>query len=307
MAVTAGTTIGESEYTTLRSKMLTVMGTPSGTGTAAAGYLQTTTAPAVNPGDKILASQWNALKADITRAFTHQTNAAPSAPALVTVDTDTGITAAIHNDYETVANFITNDANRFSLGAAQSTTTSARSKTATDWNGTIIHDVTFTWASANDAKSFFNAGGYIRMASTLSYTGSEAKTLEWKTMLSDTSVVALNHVNAYKETGTSGTISNNDGYYDIDGTERELYVQDNSANPYSENRYKILARSITNGLRIRLVYEDNDTGDQTGTGPAVDENVQGTLTSAFSYIRPTGAAVEVNAPTIATGATNTFT
>ena len=40
MAVTAGTTIGESEYTTLRSKMLTVMGTPSGTGTSAAGYLQ---------------------------------------------------------------------------------------------------------------------------------------------------------------------------------------------------------------------------------------------------------------------------
>ena len=100
MAVTAGTTIGESEYTTLRSKMLTVMGTPSGTGTAAAGYLQTTTAPAVNPGDKILASQWNALKADITRAFTHQTNAAPSAPALVTVDTDTGITADIHKSGE---------------------------------------------------------------------------------------------------------------------------------------------------------------------------------------------------------------
>mgnify|MGYP000999209651 CR=1 FL=1 len=68
-----------------------------------------------------------------------------------------------------------------------------------------------------------------------------------------------------------------------------------------------LARSITNGLRIRLLYEDNDTGDQTGTGPAVDENVAGTLTSAFSYIRPTGATVEVTAPTISTGATNTFT
>lgn len=307
MAVTVGTTIGESEYTTLRSKMLTVMGTPSGTGTAAAGYLQATTAPAVNPGDKILSSQWNALKDDITKAFTHQTGAAPAAPALVTTDTDTGITAAIHNDYETVANFIANDANRFSLGSGQSTTTSARSNTATDWNATIIHDVTFTWASANEAKAFFNSGSYIRMSSTLAYTGSESKTLEWKNMLSDASVIALNHISAYKETGTSGTISNDDGYYDIDTTERELYVQDNAANPYSENRYKILARAITNGLRIRLVYEDNDVGDQTGTGPAEDENVQGTLTSAFSYVRATGSAVEVSAPTIATGATNTFT
>ena len=307
MAVTVGTTIGESEYTTLRSKMLTVMSTPSGTGTSAAGYLQTTTAPAVNPGDKITSAQWNALKDDITKAFTHQTGAAPAAPALATTDADTGITAAIHNDYETVANFISNDANRFSLGSGQSTTASARSRTATNWNGTIIHDVTFTWSSANEAKAFFNSGSYIRMSSTLSYTGGEAKTLQWKNMLSDTSVVALNHISAYKETGTSGTISNNDGYYDINGTERELYVQDNSANPYSENRYRIYARSITNGLRIRLLYEDNDVGDQTGTGPAVDENVQGTLTSAFSYVRATGAAVEVAAPTIATGDTNTFT
>lgn len=307
MAVSVGNTIGEAEYTTLRSRMLTVMGTPSGTGTAAAGYLQATTAPAVNPGDKILASQWNALKDDITKAFTHQTGAAPSSPALATVDADTGITADIHNDFETVSLFIANDANRFTLGSGQSTTVSARSSTATNWNGTIIHDVTFTWASENDVKSFFNAGGYIRMSSTLAYTGSEAKTTEWKNMLSDSSVIALNHVNAYKETGTSGTISNNDGYYDIDTTERELYVQDNAANPYSENRYKILARAITNGLRIRLVYEDNDVGDQTGIGPAVDEDVAGTLTSAFSYVRPTGSAVEVAAPTIATGDTNTFT
>ncbi len=307
MAVTAGTTIGESEYTTLRSKMLTVMSTPSGTGTAAAGYLQATTAPSVSPGDKILSSQWNSLKDDMTKAFTHQTGAAPAAPALVTVDADTGITADIHNDFETIANFISNDANRFSLGSGQSSTESARSNDATNWNATIIHDVTFTWASANAAKAFFNAGSYIRMSSTLSYTGSESKTLQWKSMLSDSSVIALNHVSAYKETGTSGTISNNDGFYDIDSTERELYVQDNAANPYSENRYKILARAITNGLRIRLVYEDNDTGDQTGVGPAVDEDVKGTLTSAFSLVRATGSAVEVDAPTIATGGTNTFT
>lgn len=307
MAVSVGNTIGEAEYTTLRSNMLTVMGTPSGTGANAAGYNESVASGAVNPGDKITAAQWNNLKDDITRAFTHQTGAAPASPALVTVDTDTGITAAIHNDFETVVNFIKDAANRFTLGSGQSTTTSARSRTATNWNGTIIHDVTFTWSSANEAKAFFNAGGFLRFSSSLSYTGSESKTLEWKKMLSDASVVALNHISAYKETGTLGTISNDDGYYDINTTERELYVQNNSANPYSENRYKILARAITNGLRVRLVYEDNDAGDQTGTGPAVDENVQGTLTSAFSYIQPTGSAVEVSAPTIATGDTNTFT
>jgi hypothetical protein len=307
MAVTVGQTIGETEYTTLRSTMQTVMGTPSGTGTGAAGYLQTTTAPSVSPGDTITAAQWNALKEDISKAYTHQVGSAPSGPALVTVDTDTGITAQIHNDYETVANFISNASNRFLLAAGQSTTTSARSRTATNWNGTIIHDVTFTWTNENNAKAFFNAGGVIRCSSTLSYTGSEAKTLQWKNMLSDSSVIGINYVDGYKYTGTSGTIDNNDGYYDLTTTASNIYTQDNAANPYSENRYKVEARKITNGLRVRMIYEDNDAGDKTGTGPAVDENVQGTLTSEFSYIRATGSNVSVNAPSIGTGATNTFT
>jgi hypothetical protein len=55
-----------------------------------------------------------------------------------------------------------------------------------------------------------------------------------------------------------------------------------------------------------VLYEDNDVGDQTGLGAAVDENVQGTLTSALSYVYATGE-VDVAAPTISTGDTNTFT
>ena len=125
-------------------------------------------------------------------------------------------------------------------------------------------------------------------------------------MVADTSVIAINYVNAYKETGTGGTISANDGYYDINATERELYTR-GGASPYSENRYRILARAITNGLRIRVLYEDNDVGDQTGTGAAVDEDVKGTLTSALTYVRATGVNVAVTAPTISTGDTNTFT
>ena len=309
MAVTVGQIIGEAEYTALRNKMVTVMGTPAGTGTSATGYNQSTTAPSVSVGTTILASQWNALKDDLTKAYTHQTGAAPSSPALVTVTTSTQVTADIHNDYETIANYIGDAANRFDLAAGQSTTTSARSRTATNWGqspDTIIHDVEFTWTSANAVKAFFNAGGYIRMASSLAYSGSEAKTLQWKKMLDDSSVIAMNYNSAYKEVGTLGTINNNDGYYDLNTTERTLYTQNNSNSPYSENQYTIRARAITNGVRIRLLYEDLDAGDQTGTGPAVDENVQGTLTSAFSYVRATGSNVQVDAPSISVGSTNTF-
>ena len=304
MAVTVGQLIGEAEYTTLRSGINLVMGTPTGTGTGAAGYNQAITAPAVSPGDKVTAAAWNALKADADKAYTHQVGAAPN-PVLATVNTDSGITKAIHDALETVVNFIKLDGNRFTLGAGQSTTVSASSRAKTDWNGTQTHDVEFTWASANAVKAFFNAGGKLTFVSSLSYTGTEAKTVDWQTMM-DPGTITMNYVDVTKS-GANGTITNSSGYYDLTG-EVEI-MNRNGANPYSENRYKIFASAITNGVRIRVQFQDNDVGDDQGgvgsTGP-VDENVQGTLTSALSYIRPTGSNVQVDAPTIALGATNTF-
>ena len=303
MAVTVGQLIGEAQYTTLRSGITLVLGTPTGTGVGAAGYNQTITAPAVNPGDKITAAAWNALKTDADKAYTHQVGAAPS-PALVTVNTDSKITKTIHDSLETVINFVKDAGNRFALGAGQFTTVSASSRAkAAGWNGTQTHDVTFTWASANDVKAFFNAGGKLTFVSTLSYTGTEAKTLDWQTMM-DPGTITMNHVDVTKS-GANGTITNSSGYYDLAG-EVEI-MNRNGATPYSENRYKIFASAITNGIRIRVQFQDNDTGDRTGLGPAVDENVKGTLTSAMNYIRPTGSNVQSAAPTIALGDTNTFT
>ena len=56
MTVNVGQLITEAEYTTLRSGINLVMGTPTGTGTDAAGYNQAITAPAVSPGDTITAT-----------------------------------------------------------------------------------------------------------------------------------------------------------------------------------------------------------------------------------------------------------
>ena len=303
MTVNVGQLISEAEYTTLRSGINLVMGTPTGTGTGAAGYNQTTTAPAINPGDKITAAAWNALKTDVDKAYTHQVGSAPS-PALATVNTDSGITKAIHDALETVVNFVKDAGNRFALGAGQSTNVSASSRTKTNWNGTQTHDITFTWLSTNAAKAFFNAGGKLTFTSTLSYADSEAKTIDWRTMVTDVGTITMDYINVTKS-GGGGSITASDGYYDLNTDEREI-TNRNGANPYSENRYKIFARAITNGVRIRMQYQDNDVGDQQALGPPVDENVQGTLTSAMSYIRPTGSNVQVDAPTIATGDTNTF-
>ena len=302
MAVTIGTSINETHYTTLRSGINTVMGTPTGSGDTSAGYNQSISAPAVGVGTSITALQWNNLRGDIRKASAHQTN---SAVALTTVDTDTGITSTIHNEFETALATVTS--NRFAQATNQSTLATARSKTKTDWNAVQIHDVQLTWADANAFKAFWNAGGVVSVVSGLSYTGSETKTTDWKALVNEAKDVSINYTSAYATgTGTQGTITNT-GMYDLNtgGTEVQIF-QDGGTNPYSENDYQIFIRYITNGIRVRVVFRDDDVGDQTGTGAAVDENVKGTLTSQVQVRRATGSNVEVTAPSVAVGSTNTF-
>ena len=140
MAVSVGSSINETHYTTLRSGINTVMGTPTGSGNGSSGYNVGISAPSVSVGSTITASQWNNLRGDIRKASAHQTN---SAVAITTVDTDTGITAAIHNEFETALSTVTS--NRFTMATAQSTLSTARTKNKSGgWNGTQIHDVQLT-------------------------------------------------------------------------------------------------------------------------------------------------------------------
>ena len=302
MAVSVGSSINETHYTTLRSGINTVMGTPTGSGNNSAGYNVAISAPSVSVGSTITASQWNSLRGDIRKASAHQTN---NPVALTTVDTDTGITAAIHNEYETALATVTS--NRFTMANAQSTQSTARTNTKTNWNGIQQHDVQLTWGSANAFKAFWNAGGTVKIVSSLSYTGSEAKTLDWKSLVNDAKHVSINYTSAYADGGgNQGTITNT-GMYDLNtnGTEVKIF-QDGGTNPYAENDYQIFIRYITNGIRVRVVFREDDAGDQTGSGPPEDENVKGTLTSAIYYRRATGSNVEVTAPSVATGGSNTF-
>jgi len=306
MAVSVGTTINETHYTTLRSGINTIMGTPTGSGDGSAGYNVGITAPSVAVGDKVLASDWNDLRGDIRKASAHQTN---SAVALTTVDTDTEITAAIHNEYESALATVTS--NRFTLATAQSTFNTARTSPAkTNWNGVQIHDVQLTWGSSNAFKAFWNAGGTVTVTSALSYSGSEAKTLDWKSLVNDAKHVSINYTEAFADGGGSqGTITSF-GMYDLNtnGTEVQIF-QDGGTNPYSENDYQIFIRYIANGIRVRTIFRDDDTGDQQGgpkPGPKVDEPVRGNLVTNVYYRRATGSNVAVTAPAVSTGSTNTF-
>lgn len=306
MAKSVGDKITELDYNTLQSAINVIMGTPAGsTETTATGYNQTLSSSQVSVGNIVTEAQWDNLRSDISRAYTHQFG---TAPTITNVSLDTKVTATIYNQYETLITTVSGDPNRYTLGTGQfSTVTGQTANLAAGWNGTQTHQFTATFASANERRAFFNAGGSIRMNLSLAYTGSEAKTLDWQTMMSDLGTVSFN----YKQTtgGGGSTIGN----YDATSTFATIAIE-SGVNPYAENDIAVQVRSNSSTqLEFRIILRDDDTGDRPVPsppppyGPLVDENVQGTTTSTVTIIKPNGSNVSVPAPTIAAAAGNTFT
>ena len=306
MAKSAGDTITELDYNTLQSNIAVIMGTPAGTtDTTATGYNQSLSSSQVSVGNSVTEAQWDNLRTDITKAYTHQFG---TAPTITDVSTSTIIAAAEYNQYEALITTVSGDPNRYTLSAGQSTTTTGQTATlAAGWNGTQTHQFTATFASSNERRAFFNAGGSIKFNLSLAYTGSEAKTLDWQTMMSDLGTVVFN----YKETTGGG--GSTTGNYDLTATFATIAVE-NGVNPYAENDIAIQAKANSSTqLEFRIILRDDDAGDRPVPsppppyGPLVDENVQGTTTSTVSITRPSGSNVAVPAPTIAAAAGNTFT
>lgn len=305
MAKSTGDTISEIDYNGLQSDINVIMGTPAGsTDTTATGYLQSLSSSQVAVGDKVTDTQWDNLRTDITKAYTHQFGVSPT---ITNVDESTVISASIFNQYETLITTVSGDPNRYTIGSGQFTIVAGQTGTlASGWNGTQIHQFTATFSSANQRKAFFNAGGAIRINLSLSYTGSEAKTLDWQTMMSDLGTVEFN----YKQTtgGGGSTIGN----YDATSTFQQIATEAGS-NPYSENDIFVQVKeNSATQLEFKVILDEEDSGDRPSPsppppfGPLVDEPVKGTTTSSVTIKQPTGSNVSVPAPTIAAASGNTF-
>jgi len=66
---------------------------------------------------------------------------------------------------------------------------------------------------------------------------------------------------------------------------------------YAENYWQVNATNTSSTvITIEQIFNDADTGDQTGTGPAVDENVDRALTVNVGELRAT-TSLTIASPT----------
>ncbi len=305
-----GDTIYAADYNNIQDTVQTLLGT----GLADQGYGQAVNSTQVVANSKVTVSQWTTVRGDLLKIRTHQTGVDETGNLTIPTTSDV-ITNEFINQYKTYATTCTT--NRFTIASNQGQEEAFVSRQRiTVWNGVLTHTVTVTFASANAARHWFNAGGQFRFTASRTGGSVSTKNSAWQTLLSDMAVITFAaNGTTYSGTGAS-TVATSTGWYQLTTSNTKIFEKPAAAGVYNENDYNINARknasdNTATELTFTIEFRDDDSGDQRpvdpgtlgvdglGTaGPGVDEDVDGTLTSVVRIFRPIGTNVELTAPAV---------
>jgi hypothetical protein len=287
-----------------------------GTSVTSAGYGQTDIAT-VSAAGTVTATQWATLVNTIASMAAHQgtTITARSAPVatnliqiLAAVNTD--ITACYNNRGNAVAN-----------GTQFTGYTGTNSKTAatsgTPWTITFTNTVTF--ASANAARYFFNAGGRIKIDVSKTSTGATGDP-EWNdlanTLCGDIFITGGDYTQtiagtAYTGTtkiggtGTPNTLATTTGWFDLTAGAAAtiVYKQFADTAPYTANfiQHSIAKNAGSTVLTITTLWSASD-GDPITGGTAASGATPGTAPCTIvTYFPPSTTYLSASwgTPTVA--------
>lgn len=302
------TTVLASRYNTLRNNVNLIL-SESSAASPTYGYGQSfstnskigtrTVADPVN-AEKITAQDYEDLYIDLVRCRAHQVGAAN-----VIIDdfvvgdyesnlTDTDkIEEAYINNLESLAATILTD--RFNVPATNLDlenlpgASSSRAASPT-WTTQISHIFTINWPTVENRRHFFNAGGEVRFSASVEYTGSQAKTVDWQTILNamgSTSFKAEETVNN-AAIGSGSNIGN----YDLTNSYRLVYSRTGGA-VYSRNRYYIYAKEYATGdntssIQFKIIFSDGRPNNLTY---GIDEVVRGEFSSTVQLATPNSEVI----------------
>jgi len=275
-----GDFISATDYNTIRTKIINVMSTGSGN----FGYGQTTFSSLVAAGNTVTKTQWDALRFDIYNAILHQTGSAASLVQVAVGDVIRYGASNPNTQYDTVAN--TAITNRFDLGTGQFVTEAIDSKSfSSSWYQSISATASVSFATAEQARFFFNAGGKIRFASSRSGGSGVAQNTSWSNLLSSAGTQSFvggpSGINFFSLTSSFQTFSETAGTSAYTNNKWRLEASCNVANN---------ASGTANVVNFRITWIDA----YVDPGPATPENlppgdlVDGTFTLTVDQVRPSG-------------------
>lgn len=306
MAYTKNQIISVDSYNAIQSAVAKVLGFGAGD----SGYGHAVTSVAVASGTKITTKHMADLKTDIDKCLMHQQGVASG---LANTAVGNIITAAYFNLFLDASATITT--NRFAANPTGLTAHGVATRSTT-WGSAATPAIklvkTFTFASADAARFFFNAGSAIRIQFAHP-TGTRLQDVFWNKALVDVGMISLK-ANSTTRSGTLGTTSG--GYYSLTTTDQLIYNGTNLAT--NLGAYGAYAGSgAYGGAAYSAVQNVNDALVYAKLGPtanivivtavlrdeytnATTDQVSAGTTVTFSSIRDVTVLDSVPLPTVDT-------
>lgn len=245
------------------------------------GIQSNTTVTAVKPGERLTLSR------PTTSSTTDQ--------YVITFLTDTNTTPSTQKCIKTVAS------NQVSPNELMTFVERTQA-----WNGTIQTIATYTFATADAARAFFNSGSQLEVGATLTGQFSASSTLKdqtWQLMFDQIGVMAFRANDTIQIKAGNPDLSPQPsehfavGWFDLTELDRLVFRKRSPDGAYSPNVLNVYARRPVGGTTLILTvrFEDNATAPNIN---GTDEIVDGILRVNFTTTRASGANVSVVPPAI---------
>ena len=232
----------------------------------------------VSTTSTITATQWATLNNRIASMGSQTSTTITSRTNPVAGDT-IGILNALTTD---LTNITTNRGNAVGTGT-QYTTFSGSTSYTSNWSGTLTFTHTMSFASADAARYFFNAGGRFKWEVNKTSTGNGGDP-EWNdlanTLCGDIfftgrvngtsqTIAGTSYTGTQKSggTGSPNTLATTTGWYQLTTSDTMIYRQYADSSPYTNNNIALYARTASSGSQ--LVFTTtwvNSEGDTTSGG-----------------------------------------
>ena len=315
MTYSAGSTIVDDDYNIFAT------GNAAGTGDAAVanintilgvgdderGYGQSGALGSVTVGDTVQATSWASLLTKNTLLANHQGT---------TITSITNPTAGnTISAYAALSANVTATFNGKLDAAGSGSDSTVSSVTTTSWNTSSTLSKTFTFASRNQLRYFFNTGGMIRLSWSRTGGTTSSQNTAWTDTLTAAGSIVLTSDGASKTiagvtytgttkiggSGTNQILLTANGIYDIASTPA-IYFKQIPPSGYGDNEIEVSMSIPADGTVLTILTDLSD--DYTPPDPGSPDLVDGTLTQvttirypSTTYLADTWGTVTQNSPT----------
>ena len=283
-----------------------------GSGSTDSGWGQTSLST-VSSGGTVTAAQWASL-VNTLASMGSQTGTTITSRTAPVAGNVIAILANVNTD---LTNVTTNRGNATVAGSEYGTFSGTTSKTTATGSGQAAWTITFThtvtFASANAARYFWNAGGRVRLQYGKSSTGTDTDP-DWNTFAGQCGSIYLSgRVNSAAQTivgteytgttriggtgGTQTTLATTTGWYNLTASPVSIFKLTNATSPYSGEYIETTATATSSTVLTLTTTWVSDGSSGAGTtanisggtavsSPATSIGAATAPTTLVTYIPP---------------------